>query len=49
MDKNYSFCEMTYQNLIDYYKKNPYKYCEDVLGIKIKWYQKLYLKLMLRR
>lgn len=49
MDRNYSFREMTYINLINYYKKNPHKYLEDVLGIKIKWYQKIYLKIMLGR
>lgn len=54
MNKNYSELDkFIHQDRIDYYKRNPYKFCEEMLGIKLKWYQelyiKLYMKLILRR
>lgn len=37
------------QDMIDYYKKHPCKYVdfvEDIIGIKLYWYQKVFLKAM---
>ena len=40
---------MSYKEQIEFYKNNPDKYIETFYGIKLFWYQKLYLKIMLRR
>lgn len=32
---------------IMYYMKNPYKFIEDFYGVKLHWYQKLWIKFII--
>lgn len=31
--------------IMEYYKQNPYKWMEEHFGIKLKWYQKILLRI----
>lgn len=35
-------------NLYKYYRRNPYKFCEDFLGIKLHKYQQIYIDIMFK-
>jgi len=37
-----------YAEAINYYRNNPYKFAEEMLGIKLFWYQKLMLKMSMK-
>lgn len=37
----------TKQELIDYYRRNPVDFAKDILGIKLYWYQELWIRLNL--
>jgi len=32
--------------LKSYYEKNPHKFIEDYMGVKLMWYQKVLIKLL---
>ena len=36
----------TNEELIDYYRRNPIDFTKDILGVKLRWYQELYLRLL---
>jgi hypothetical protein len=35
-----------YRRIKDFYSRNPNKFAEDYLGIKLKWYQKVLLEII---
>ena len=40
-------CKRSKRAIIYYYKKNPYKFIEDFYGVKLHWYQKLWIKFII--
>ena len=42
-------CKRSKRAIIYYYKKNPYKFIEDFYGVKLHWYQKIWIKSMCLR
>lgn len=37
-------CKRSKRAIIYYYKKNPYKFMEDFYGLKLHWYQKIWIE-----
>lgn len=37
-------CKRSKRTIIYYYKKKPYKFIEDFYGVKLHWYQKLWIE-----
>ena len=33
-----------YKQIIEYYQKYPDKFFEEIVGVKLKWYQKLFVR-----
>ena len=40
-----AFEEQEYKKWLDYLKRHPVKYMEKILGVKLKWYQKIMLNI----
>lgn len=37
-------CKRSERATIYYYKKNPYEFIEDFYGVKLNWYQKIWIE-----
>lgn len=50
MERNSSSNVVVNMNFnIEYYQRHPYEFLEDYFGIKLRWYQKIYIKLIAKR